>query len=76
MFCSEETFALCVPTFHYFTIGELSQGIIMLSSILKMSLGIFVLFLYLIIVHSYSKSRSDYQNFLAMSTSRVTDCDT
>lgn len=43
MFCSEETFALSAPTFHYFTTGELSQGIIMLSSILKMSLGIFVL---------------------------------
>lgn len=41
MFSSEETFALCAPTFHYFTMGELSQGIIMLSSILKMSLGIF-----------------------------------
>lgn len=43
MFFSEETFALYAPKFHYFTTGGLSQGIIMLRSILKMSLGIFVL---------------------------------
>lgn len=44
----------------------------MLNSILKMSLGSFALNN----SSSYSETQSAYQNFLALRTSRVTDCDT